>query len=924
MTSTGGVPYLGSKISLVSKADIRYEGILYTIDPNECTVALAKVRSFGTEERPTERPVSARDDVFEYIIFRGSDIKDLNVCEPPKAQLTLAHLQDPAIVKQSGPVHSSATQLPSFGAESSAPMVPAVSAALNGALGIQTATHQYVKAKLGEIAPQISKKTAPPPLQTIPPKSPEPQSPSKPDSQPVSRARRSPGNRRRGTGSGRVIPQSPKEALLAELMGPQAVMPAEAAKSASEAIAMASAISSTPVALPVVDGSPTKGRRRRRNGATLRTSASSAVAPLVPPPSVAAADPSGPESAPASIAVSLAPPTGPPPGAESAEMREARQQRSPRRIKSTRRRGGRLSVSKDDSRMAPSQSEAQKENQAPISTSTPSATAPSRGRNAASNTSVSRGARGRGAARGNSSSNMGRGGAARQPNPQKQMFSGPGFQTNYFQGFQAGFNQALQQAYFNASVSGLFSPPVQRGGFTRRGRGRGMTRGGISRGGATYTPRGGMHAAGSAAYGPGFNPRHAPAYPQAPTQVRSFDPCAFVGDYDFEEANSKFDKGKVQEEYNYGHLEATGNPEKDRENAVASKESAAAALQAAVQEAAASLGGVAGAAAAGTEYSPGAYNARGEYFYDKTRSFYDKISCTSVDKLPHYAHPVTEQTPAGNRVTWREARALNSETFGVPSVAAARRFVQGGVPPSQAHLYHISPSPRGRGRGFFQRGRGWSPRIRGGWSGRGRGAYHPNSYYAGHINDYHGTDPSTHLTAALAAAAASLPQKTFPTSPLIDANLHLTLPTKAAAPTTPLAQSRLILEPTPSNTPIALPNMNPSIAEEIAVSNMAASAATSSAPTSDSRSPKRSFGAASGSDPANSVPNVVLSKPEEVEVLESEIMVTAPSVDSTASVAETAPVENVQESVLKETQDVAAAPPTGLEFAFAVCTTKAL
>merc|ERR1711863_243995 len=111
MGSTGGVPYLGSKISLISKSEIRYEGILYTIDTKDSTVALSKVRSFGTEDRPTDRPVAPRDEVYEYIIFRGTDIKDIRVCQPPKPQPTLEGglPNDPAIVQHSATAVSNAT-----------------------------------------------------------------------------------------------------------------------------------------------------------------------------------------------------------------------------------------------------------------------------------------------------------------------------------------------------------------------------------------------------------------------------------------------------------------------------------------------------------------------------------------------------------------------------------------------------------------------------------------------------------------------------------------------------------------------------------------------------------------------------------------------------------------------------------------------
>lgn len=59
------------------------------------------VRSFGTEDRPTERPIPSKDEVFEYIIFRGADIKVIDVVEPPKHAVNGASHgvpSDPAIV----------------------------------------------------------------------------------------------------------------------------------------------------------------------------------------------------------------------------------------------------------------------------------------------------------------------------------------------------------------------------------------------------------------------------------------------------------------------------------------------------------------------------------------------------------------------------------------------------------------------------------------------------------------------------------------------------------------------------------------------------------------------------------------------------------------------------------------------------------
>ncbi|OQV16116.1 hypothetical protein BV898_09752 [Hypsibius exemplaris] len=69
--------HIGKRISVISKTDNRFEGVLREVDASQATLVIVRVRFCGTENRQPEKSIAARPELYENVKFRLTQVKDI-------------------------------------------------------------------------------------------------------------------------------------------------------------------------------------------------------------------------------------------------------------------------------------------------------------------------------------------------------------------------------------------------------------------------------------------------------------------------------------------------------------------------------------------------------------------------------------------------------------------------------------------------------------------------------------------------------------------------------------------------------------------------------------------------------------------------------------------------------------------------------
>ena len=110
---TGNSQIIGKKMWLITKKEVKYEGVLFEVDRANKTMSLRQVRSLGTEGRRNGvDDVPPNDKIFANVKFRVDLIKSFKIIENSQEEQTPKEEEeelDPAIVETTEPAPTTNT-----------------------------------------------------------------------------------------------------------------------------------------------------------------------------------------------------------------------------------------------------------------------------------------------------------------------------------------------------------------------------------------------------------------------------------------------------------------------------------------------------------------------------------------------------------------------------------------------------------------------------------------------------------------------------------------------------------------------------------------------------------------------------------------------------------------------------------------------